>query len=292
MNSAYLEDFYYFLKTQKRYSINTIKSYQHDLTFFFDFIKKENVELIDELTIQSYFSHLYIDKKSPKTVARKLSALKTYGNYLSKFKNIDCDFLKSIVLQKREKKLPQYLHQNELDILLNLPLTNLMEIRNSLIIHLLYSSGMRLSELTSLKLNDYSPEENIFKITGKGNKERIVIFSKKAKEILELYLKQRAGYNCKFLLLNKNYGKLSNRGVELILENISNKYLGHKNLHPHMLRHTFATNLLNKGMDLRTLQELLGHESLSATQIYTHIAKKQLLEVYQTYHPRGDNDAL
>jgi integrase/recombinase XerC len=225
-----------------------------------------------------------------RTISRKLSSLKSYGKYIRKNKNIDTSFLDTITLPKRQKKLPEYLHDDELEILLNLPINTFLEIRNLLIIHLLYSTGLRLSELTSLKLKDYNVSENIFRIKGKGKKERIVIFSNKCRKILELYLKERIS-DCEFLLVNKNGTKLSNRGVEVILNNISMKYLGHAKLHPHMLRHTFATKLLNKGMDLRNLQELLGHDSLTATQIYTHVAKSELLELYTTYHPRSDNES-
>ncbi len=292
MNDSYLNDFFDYLKTQKRYSIHTISAYKRDLIFFFDYIKKENIQEITYINIQSYFSSLYIENSSMKTLSRKLSSLKSYGKYLSKFKNINCDFLTHILLPKKEKKLPEYLHDDELDKILNLPMNNLLEIRNSLIINLLYSSGLRLSELTNLKINDYDSNNNIFKVRGKGNKYRIAIFSNKTSELLKLYLKQTTMDCCENLFINKNKEKLTNRGVELILKNISKKYLGHDKLHPHMLRHTFATKLLNKGMDIRTLQELLGHESLNATQIYTHIAKNELIDLYQTYHPRGDNDIL
>lgn len=292
MNNKYLDDFYIFLSAQKRYSLNTIKSYKMDLSAFFTYVKKENLSKINHITIQSYFSSLYVNRISMKTISRKLSALKSYGKFLNKSKNINCDFLNNINLPKKEKTLPEYLSDSELDIILHLPENNIFEIRNSLIIHLLYSSGIRLSELTGLKVADFSNTENIFKVLGKGNKQRIVIYSAKTKLLLDKYLELRKDIPCPHLLLNKNHSPLTNRGVQLILETISKNYLGHKNLHPHMLRHTFATKLLNKGMDIRSVQELLGHDSLTATQIYTHVAKNQLADFYKTYHPRGDNDAL
>lgn len=292
MNSEYLDDFFNYLSTQKRYSINTISSYKNDLKFFFEYIKKENIDTINAITIQSYLSHLYISNATMTTISRKLSAIRSYGKYLVKHKEIDCSFLQTIVLPKKSKILPEYIHDDELNILLNLPTNDFLQLRNSLIIHLLYSTGLRLSELTNLKVSDYNNQDPILKVTGKGNKQRIVIFSKKAKELLNSYLELRQTNTTPYLLLNKNDKKLSNRGVELILSNISKKYLGHNKLHPHMLRHTFATKLLNKGMDIRTLQEILGHDSLNATQIYTHLAKKELLELYTTYHPRGDNNGF
>ena len=292
MNNEYLDDFYNYLLTQKRYSLNTINSYKNDLKFFFQYLKKENIDKVNSITIQCYLSYLYICNKSTSSICRKLSSIRSYGNYLSKHKSIDCSFLKVIVVPKKKKQLPDFIHEDELEILLNLPTNNFLQLRDSLIIHLLYSTGLRLSELTNLKVTDYNNIDPIFKVKGKGSKERIVIFSNRAKKLLDLYLSERKHIDCSYLLLNKNKTKLTNRGVELILFNISKKYLGHNKLHPHMLRHTFATKLLNKGMDIRTLQELLGHESLNATQVYTHIAKKELLELYTTYHPRGDNNAI
>ena len=292
MNDKYIEEFCSYLATQKRYSLNTVNAYKRDLTMFFSFLKKENITEVDYISLQSYLSFLYLNNASSRTVCRKISSIKSYAKYLSKNKDINCDFIFKIPSVKREKNLPSYLHKEDLDKLLNMDTNNFLDLRNCLIINLLYSSGMRLSELTSLKLSDYDENNCIFKIKGKGNKERIVIFSNKSKELLDKYLNERKDYSCEYLLINKNNKKLSNRGVELILKNISIKYLGHDKLHPHMLRHTFATNLLNKGMDIRTLQELLGHSSLSATQVYTHIAKSELIDFYTNYHPRSDNDTL
>lgn len=291
MNNSFINDFLNYLKSQKRYSLNTIKSYEKDLILFFDHLTKEGIVTIDQITIQTYISSLYIKKNAISTIARKLSAIKSYAKYLSKYKDTNCDYIKNITLPKKEKKLPQHLHSDEINKLLNLPLNNILDMRNALIINLLYSSGLRLSELTNLKKEDFSSEQNIIRVKGKGNKERLVIYSNSSKKILDMYLKSRTD-SSNYLLINKNGGKLTNRGVELILKTISKKHLGHDKLHPHMLRHTFATKLLNSGMDIRTLQELLGHESLAATQIYTHIAKNELKELYTTYHPRGDNDDL
>ena len=289
MNNLYLDDFYNYISTQKRYSNNTLLAYKKDLTLFFTFIKKENINTIDHVIIQSYLSSLYRKNLSTTTISRKLSSIKSYGKYHSKFKEINCDFLTKISVPKKQKKLPEYLHKEELEKLFNMPLNTFLDIRNSLIINLLYSTGMRLSELTNLKINDYNQNENVFRIIGKGNKERIVIFSNNTKKLLDLYLKERKDTSSPYLLINKNNTKLSNRGVELILTSISKKYLGHDKLHPHMLRHTYATKLLNNGIDLRTLQELLGHENLNATQVYTHIAKNELSELYSNFHPLGDN---
>jgi integrase/recombinase XerC len=286
MNKEYLNDFYNYLTNEKRYSIHTVSAYKRDLSLFFDYVEKENIETIDKLCVQGYFSKLFMDNASKKTISRKLSSIKSYGKYLKKYRDINCDYLLNISLPKKDVIIPDYLHEDELKKILELPTNNSLEIRNSLIIHLLYSSGLRLSELTGLKIVDYNPDECVFKIRGKGNKERIVVYSSKAKELIEMYLNNRND-NCEYLLINKNGTKLTNRGVELALTNISKKYLGHDKLHPHMLRHTFATKLLNSGMDIRVLQELLGHDSLNATQIYTHVAKSELLRSYKSFHPRS-----
>lgn len=292
MNSVYLNDFLNYLQYQKRYSLNTISAYKRDLSLFFKFLKKENITEINNLTIQSYLSSLYSLNLSSSSISRKLSSIKSYAKYLAKHKNINYSFLQTISLPKKEKKLPDYLHNDELKKILDFPTNDLLSTRNCLIINLLFSSGMRVSELTNLKLKDYDPKKNIFRILGKGKKERIVAFSSKSKQLINLYLSLRVDITSPYLLVNKNNTKLTDRGVQLILKNISQKYLGHDKLHPHMLRHTFATNLLNNGMDIRVLQELLGHSSLSATQIYTHIAKSDLIEFYTTYHPRNDNELL
>ena len=165
MNDSYLDDFYNYLQNQKRYSINTILAYKRDLKMFFDYIKKENIKKLNTLNIQGYFSSLYIKNISMRTISRKLSALKSYGKYIRKNKNIDTSFLDVITLPKRQKKLPEYLHEDELDVLLNLPINTFLELRNLLIIHLLYSTGLRLSELTNLKVKEsyiYSTDENKF----------------------------------------------------------------------------------------------------------------------------------
>ncbi|MBR3890840.1 MAG: tyrosine-type recombinase/integrase [Bacilli bacterium] len=287
MNSLYLNDFYSYLANEKRYSHHTVLAYKRDLSLFFEYLKKQSIDVVDRIILQSYFSEIYMSGASKKTMSRKLSSIKSYGKYLSKYKNINCDFLLGITLPKKDVIIPDYLHEEEIGKLLNLELNTTLDIRNSLIIHLLYSSGIRLSELTSLKISDYNDSENVFKIKGKGNKERIVIYSDKTKELIELYLKNRID-NCDYLLVNKNGSKLSNRGVELILTNISKKYLGHDKLHPHMLRHTYATKLLNNGIDIRVLQELLGHDSLNATQVYTHVAKSELTRAYKAFHPRAN----
>lgn len=287
MNKLYLKDFYSYLANEKRYSIHTISAYKRDLELFFDYLDSQSITSLDKVVLQSYFSNLFMSGSSKKTMSRKLSSIKSYGKYLSKFKDMNCDFLLSVSLPKKDVIIPDYLHEDEVNKLLNMDLNTTLDIRNSLIINLLYSSGMRLSELTSLKVKDYDANENVFKIKGKGNKERIVIYSNKTKELIELYLKNRNDY-CEYLLINKNGGKLSNRGVELILTNISKKYLGHDKLHPHMLRHTYATKLLNNGIDIRVLQELLGHDSLNATQVYTHVAKGELTRVYKEFHPRAN----
>lgn len=289
MNDTYLNEYLNYLKNQKRYSNNTILSYKRDLSLFFSYAKKEQIQQIDYLMIQSYISNLYVNNISTKTISRKLSSLKSYCSYLNKYKNINTNYIEKIDIPKIKKKIPEYLHQEELEKLMKLPLNTTLEIRNALIVNFLYSSGLRLSELTNLKLNDFNYNEFCIKIKGKGAKERIIVFSKKTKELLDLYLTYRTDSETPYLLLNKNKRKLSNRGVELILKKISLKYLGHNKLHPHMLRHTFATKLLNSGMDIRTLQELLGHDSINATQIYTHIAKNELSELYTSFHPRSDN---
>ena len=193
---------------------------------------------------------------------------------------------------KKEKKLPNFLQSDELDkIFDSINLDTSLGIRNRLIIELLYATGLRVSEITNLKLNDIDISNQEIKVYGKGGKERIVFFGEYAKKYLKLYLDNARnellnGNNSNYLLINHNGGKLTSRGVELIIDKVQNEAALKHNISPHVLRHTFATDMLNNGADLKSVQELLGHSSLSTTQIYTHITNERLRSVYLKSFPR------
>ena len=288
----YLDDFLEYLKYQKNYSSETIKSYRIDILEYLEYLKSECIDLLDmdyDLT-RNYLKHLNdLDDKSS-TVSRKISALRSFYKYLLNKKIITNNPFSLVSLPKKEKHLPRFFYYNELEELFSTPdITTSLGQRDRLILEMLYATGVRVSELVNIKVRDISDEE--IKVLGKGNKERIVRFGDYAKEILDIYLKD--GYkklnnkNIEYLFLNNNGRALTTRGVRYILDKIIDKTTLDKKISPHMLRHSFATHLLNEGCDILTVQELLGHESLTATSVYTHITNDRLKEVYFSCHPRA-----
>jgi len=286
-----VNEFYDYLSVEKRYSINTIKSYKRDLSDFYNYLKSQHVEIVDELIIKDYLAYLYTNNKSKKTVARRISSIKSYYKYLNKKFNINCDFLKTIKTPKKDKLLPQLIYKEELQKILEYSPEGKFSFRNKAIIFLLYSSGVRVSELCNITLSSINLEERYLIVTGKGNKTRVCPFSKSCKMALGNYITVErnniAKEDCNYLFINKFGKKISTRAIEMLIKDLSIKLLGNNKLHPHLFRHTYATNLLNNGADLRVVQELLGHSSLITTQVYTHLAKEELGNTYKISHPRG-----
>jgi integrase/recombinase XerC len=206
--------------------------------------------------------------------------------------NLKNNPFKQIRNPKKEKKMPNFLQYNELESIINsIPLDEPLHVRNRLIIELLYATGLRVSELVNLKTNDIDYSNHEIRVTGKGDKERIVFFGDYALKYLNMYLAKSRhellnGKKEDILLLNKDGNPLTSRGVEVIVDKIVNEAALKHNISPHVLRHTFATDLLNNGADLKSVQELLGHSSLSTTQIYTHITNERLRSVYLKTFPR------
>ncbi len=288
----YLEDYLKYLKYQKNYSQETIDSYEEDLVEFFDFLESENLELLTVEYDDVRFFLMGLDKKHNKasTVSRKLSSLRGFYKFLINKEYIKNNPFSLIKSPKKEKKLPRFFYYNELEEMFNsIDITTPLGQRNRLILEVLYASGVRVSELVNIKLKDINGEE--IKVLGKGNKERITRIGDYAREILDLYLDE--GYkelnkkNSDYLFLNNNGNKLTTRGIRYILDEIIKNTNVKKKISPHMLRHSFATHLLNEGCDILSVQELLGHESLSATAIYTHVTTDRLKDVYFKTHPRA-----
>ena len=289
---AILENYLKHLKYEKNYSTDTIDSYHSDILEYLTYLEEENKDYltIKYQDIKYYLIYLNEKKNNSATISRKISALRSFYKYLVNQSYLMNNPLLSVKLPKKEKKLPRSFSYNELEEMFEVPDLSLpLGQRDRLILELLYATGVRVSELVNIKLSDIRGRE--IKILGKGNKERYVEFGEYADEILKLYLND--GYkklnkkNSEYLLLNKNYTKLSDRGVRLILDNIITKTSINKNISPHMIRHSFATHLLNEGCDLLSVQQLLGHASLSATSIYTHITNDRIKEVYFKTHPRA-----
>lgn len=288
----YLSEYLEYLKYQKNYSDETIHSYSIDIEEFLDYINSECINIceVGYDVVKAWLIHLDEKKNKSTTVSRKISSLRGFYKYLINNKVMNSNPFSLVSLPKKERHLPRFFYYNELEEMFQVPkLNTALGQRDRLLLEMLYATGVRVSELVNIKISDINGEE--IKVLGKGNKERIVEFGDYAESILELYLNE--GYKSlnvkksEYLFLNNRGGKLTTRGVRYILDNIINKTTIDKKISPHMLRHTFATHLLNEGCDLLTVQELLGHESLTATSIYTHITNDRLKEVYFKCHPRA-----
>jgi integrase/recombinase XerC len=289
-----IKEFIKYLQNEKRYPETTITSYQKDLDNYYGFIilKKINYLTITKDEIRSYLKYLDQLQYSKKTISRILSTLRHFYQYLMINKKVDTNMFKLIRNPKQDKHLPNFLQSDELQkIFDSINLETPLGIRNRLIVELLYASGLRVSELTNLSLDSINMNNKEIKVLGKGSKERIVFFGDYAKKYLELYLREsrpliESNKKNKRLLLNNNGDPISPRGIQLVIDNVVRDASLKHNISPHVLRHTFATDLLNNGADLKSVQELLGHSSLSTTQIYTHITNDRLRSVYLKAFPR------
>ena len=283
-------DFYKYLE-DKGYSLNTINSYKKDLSQFVLFTKDIDINKIDYNFIRNYLQFLYNQKYSSKTVSRHISSLKSFFKYLVKMGKIKENPCVLISSPKLEKKLPNYLNYNDLEVLFSIPDKNdVLGLRNLLILELLYSCGVRVSELVNIKLKDIDFNNKRILILGKGNKERYVLYGHICSDLLNEYLTKsysKLNKNSEYLLLNKFGNKITDRAIRMIIDDIVKKSSLKLNISPHTLRHTFATHLLNEGADLKVVQELLGHENISTTGIYTHVSNEHLRKVYLDAHPRA-----
>lgn len=290
-----ITEFLNYIEMQKRYSNHTVINYKNDLESFFSFLKSEGISSFSEIdfrVIRTYLSYLYEQKYSKNTVSRHISCLRSFYKYLLKENIITKNPMIFISNPKKDKKLPKFLYESEVESILSIPdRTTPKGIREALILEFLYSTGVRVSELCNVKIADISFFDNRVKILGKGSKERYVLFGSELKNILHLYLKESRPFFEKnkndYLLLNDSGNQMLDRRVRTIIDNILKKAETKMHISPHTLRHSFATHMLNNGADLRTVQELLGHEDLSTTQIYTHISNERLRKVYLDAHPRA-----
>ena len=275
---------------EKGLSKNTIKSYESDLKDFFAWCHKIHKKLPSKLTSSSiniYLGYLFNKNIKSSSVNRKLSTLKAFYIFLYKQKLILKIPTEDIETPKIQKKLPSTLSENEVEKLLKAPKDkNIIELRDKAMLEMLYATGMRISELVNLKEINVDKNRQVVKVLGKGSKERLIPFGDEALDSLQKYLHKRNSRNI-YIFLNNRDNKLSRVGfwqrVKIYLKRVHLK----SDITPHTLRHAFATHLLNRGADLRSVQLLLGHSDLSTTQIYTHIAKQRLSEMHKKHHPRG-----
>lgn len=273
----------------KNYSNYTIDSYNKDLDNFYIYLNQNNTDIkkVNYKFLRGYLTVLYDKKYSKKTIARNISTLKSFFKYLKKQNIIESNPMNLIKTPKIDKKLPKFLNYDDLEKILSIPdTTTFLGKRNALILELLYSTGVRVSELVNTKLNDIDLSEEKILILGKGNKERYVLFGSKAKEKMLDYLKEKTD-DSPYLIVNRYGNKITDRGIRKILDSIILEASLSYKISPHTLRHTFATHMLDSGADIEIVKELLGHESLSTTQIYTHVTSESLKRVYSKTHPRA-----
>ena len=285
-----LRSFLNYLLVDKGLSNNTVKAYEADISSFFQWLDNEDLKYknLQEDHVNQYISFLFQRKMRSSSVNRKISSIKSFYIFLVKRNFLKNSPLNDLVTPKQEKYLPESMSEAEVDKLLNSPdVSNKIENRDKAMIEMLYATGMRISELVNLKITDVDMKRCVVKVFGKGSKERLVPFGETALDSLRSYLNEREQSSSKEIFLS-NRGKKMTRvafwqrvKIYLIRENLKNS------ISPHTLRHAFATHLLNRGADLRSVQLLLGHSDLSTTQIYTHIAKQRLSDVLKKHHPRG-----
>lgn len=313
--AEWIEEYLGYIKYQRNVSEHTFRNYASDLHQFYHHLthtpdgkerSEPELDQIDNLTIREFIGTLYQKKNKKSSVARKLATIRSFMKYLSSRHAIETNPARSVVSPKRESRLPDYLAIDSVVSLVESPDTDTdLGKRDRAVLELLYAAGIRVGELVGLNLGDISLEEGLLRVVGKGSKERIVPFGKSAMETLLDYLQVRqkrlrdksgSGKGDRVpateaVFLNARGGRLTARSVWNIVDRYVGQLAQRLKVHPHTLRHTFATHMLNAGADLRTIQELLGHESLSTTQKYTHVSVEQLIRVYESCHPRSGTKA-
>lgn len=294
----YIEQFLKYLEMERNYSKNTLASYQADLLDFKEFIANTKGSLqslgeIDHLMIRSYLANLQDRNLARSTVLRRLSSLRSFFKYLCRRGYLEVEPTAALASPKVQRKLPDFLEIPEVDALLSMPDTsNIIGVRDQAIMELLYSTGMRVSELLQLDLTDLDCQNALVKVRGKGKKERILPIGRIAINVLGDYLAKRHELDgnepSQAIFLSERGNRIPDaKSIRRRIEKYAQSAGIKKKITPHTLRHTFATHLLNAGADLRSVQELLGHSSLSTTQIYTHVTADRLKRVYEKAHPRA-----
>lgn len=284
------------LKYEYNYSDLTINGYDYEITKFLDYLNDNHLDYkkINLDMIRNYLKYLDSLKYKKNSISKNLSSLRSFYKFLTEEKVVLNNPFKNISNPKKDKKLPDFLNYEEINKLFDsADTTTPLGLRNRCILELLYDTGIRVSELVNLKINDIEFDKKIINILGKGKKERIVYYGDYLQEVLGKYINDSRKYllNNKlseYLILNNNGSKITTRGVEYIIDKMINEAAIKHKISPHVLRHTFATHMLNGGADIKSIQQLLGHESLSTTGIYTHITNDVLRQEYLKNHPRSN----
>lgn len=288
----YEEEFLNYLKNIRLYSKKTVASYEYDLKDYALFLEKNNLTIKDDndKTLKLYLNYIYDKKISNKSISRHLSSLRTYYDFLKKENIVTENIFKNVKNPKIEKTIPNFISHDKLNEIFTSFNDSDLDIRNRLVIELLYATGLRVGELVNIKIKDIDFGAQSIKVLGKGSKERYVFYNNTTKEVLKKYLVVRKKLQKKendYLLLNDKGTPIKEASVRKIIQTTLMKCGIKSKITPHTFRHTFATDLLNQGLDLVNVKELLGHASLNTTSIYTHITNDRIKEVYQNTHPRA-----
>jgi len=288
----YIEDYINYIYIEKKLSNNTKMAYERDLKAFSLYLNNKNIENITANDIKSYISYLNDIKEKDKSIARKIVSIKTFFDYLMKERVIKVNPCEKIESPKLRKTLPKTLNEDEINILLNLSPKTALEWRNKAMLELMYATGLRVSELVELEVNDIDLKDNYVRVFGKGKKERIVPMADITTDVLNEYINVYRNSLLKGYLTDKvfisSYGKgMTRQGFFKNLKKIAKEQGIKKDFSPHTLRHSFATHLLEHGADLRAIGEMLGHENIKTTQIYTHLSNNKIKKDYDEFHPRN-----
>ncbi|MSR77859.1 MAG: tyrosine recombinase XerC [Candidatus Omnitrophica bacterium] len=295
MSVEWTRKFLSFLETEKNASPHTTKNYEVDLREFRQVMDAKQLSEVTYLDLRGFLARLHEKKYSRNSISRKLACIRSFFKYLVRENVVSANPAMDIATPKREKQLPKFLDLTEVTHLLEAPSRNTWEEkRDKAILETIYSSGLRVSELVGLNREDIDFFSGMVTIRGKGKKERSIPLGQAALNAIEEYSKVKpskerheTGASIKSLFRNRFGGRLTDRSVRRMILKYGRRISSGKRISPHMLRHSFATHMLDRGADLRSIQEILGHENLSTTQIYTHVTTKRLREVYDASHPRA-----
>ena len=294
-----LQNFIQYLEIERNASEYTITFYQNDISLFYQFLQAEGITDLREVnpqTVRLFLTELYERKLSRRSISRTLSCLRSFYKYLETEQSINQNPFIHIPLPKQTHRIPKFFYSEELSELFEVSdLNTPLGLRDQAIIEVIYATGIRVSECKELKLHNIDYSIGILNVIGKGRKERYIPFGQYAQTALQSYIKdgrpkllKKTNESTDYVFLNARGNPITSRGIHYLLNKMIKKTSLTAEMHPHKLRHTFATHLLNEGADLRSVQELLGHENLSSTQIYTHVTKDRLRNVYMHSHPRAN----